>query len=144
MASLLIAGPPGAGKTAVALDALGLATVPTVLVEFTALWAALRGIERDPDTGAYPVRADDDPAAGLTFAVMLAAIRAALRRDVQVIATTGSRDRIPDLLEELGPGTRQQTVEVPREEAAANLARRYGSPVPQQCERALNRWYDDA
>ena len=63
---LLVEGPAGSGKSQVVSRMLAAGELD-VVADYTALWAALRGIERDNE-GKYPVRTDADPAvrSGLT------------------------------------------------------------------------------
>ena len=50
----------------------------TILADVTALWAALTGAVRDPETGLYPERADADPGLAVARQVQERAVRVAL------------------------------------------------------------------
>ena len=56
MPNVLLSGPAGGGKSAAAKEILDAADEPTVIVDFQTIYAALLGIERDPETGRYPER----------------------------------------------------------------------------------------
>ena len=85
-----IAGPAGGGKSQVVAEAL---RPGMVLIDFTAIWAALAGVERGPD-GLYPVRRDDDPLVPLVSAVQAFALSQAVERQLDGFVTTASRDRV--------------------------------------------------
>ena len=57
----LLQGPAGGGKSQLARD-MKLAGQIDLLADTTSLWASVGVYERDPLTGLYPVRLDDDPA----------------------------------------------------------------------------------
>ena len=114
-----------------------------VLADYTALWAATRGIERDNE-GKYPVRQDSDPAVrtGLVPWVRAAVVRQALRVGLRVAVTSGT------------PRTAVKWSQIAREEDALFSLRTIdpGEAVVRQrlavdgvvsseCEAAVNRWY---
>ena len=114
-----------------------------VQADYTALWAATRGIEREPD-GRYPVRTDADPAvrSGLVTYLRAVAVRQALRVDLRVLVTSGT------------PKTAVKWSTVAREEGAlfslrtmdpgeAVVRQRLAvdGVVSDQCEEAVRRWY---
>ena len=55
MPSILLSGPAGAAKSALALELLQEWSGPVVLIDFQSLVAALTGVVRGPD-GRYPLR----------------------------------------------------------------------------------------
>ena len=61
-----------------------------LLVDFTALYAALSAVERDAD-GQYPVRADTDPLLPLVHAVRAVVVAEELRRGFRVLRTSSAR-----------------------------------------------------
>lgn len=141
--NLLIAGPPGAGKSAAAARALAAASQPSIVIEFTGLWALLNGLQRD-DRGAYPTRRDDDPTSGLVARTMAGVARDAIEADVAVIAAVSRRTQIDwwqDLLSSGDSTVNVEVVDPGRPVAEANLRVRYGPTVPEVCIDALDRWY---
>ena len=61
MALSILRGPAGSGKSQEMRE-----RGDTLIVDLTALWAALRGFERGED-GTYPIREDGDPALPLAL-----------------------------------------------------------------------------
>ena len=55
MASILLSGPAGSGKSQEARRLLKAASVPTIMIDFQTIYAGLLGIERMPN-GRYPER----------------------------------------------------------------------------------------
>ena len=84
----LIEGPPGSGKSDIARSAIQDGEAD-LLVEFTALWAALRAVER-LDTGRYPIRKNGDPFSRMATVPLwkTTAVRLALQRDLRVIVSS--------------------------------------------------------
>ena len=89
MPDVLLSGPAGAGKTAAAESIVAAAEVPTVLIDFQALYASLLGIRRDPETGRYPERLDiQDFALPIgRVCTRLTMINRAVENEVDVVAT---------------------------------------------------------
>lgn len=112
--------------------------------DVTAIWAALNGYARDPETGLYPVRQPDDPTLGLAIYLQAAAVREGLRRSLRVAVTTSKRDQAPKwqaVAEETGDALTVKTIDPGREVAAARLAASTGGTLSSACETALGRWY---
>ena len=82
-----VRGPAGGGKSQWIRERLGPSDV---LLDFTALWAAVTAAERDA-TGKYPVREDGDPRLALVEWLRIAAIREAARRGFDGYATTSDK-----------------------------------------------------
>ena len=80
MPNVLISGPAGSGKSAVAKSMIAFAEEPTVLADFQAIHVALTGAERKPD-GTYPLR--DERLLPITEYVRRAVIGAAVERGVR-------------------------------------------------------------
>ena len=140
MASVLLSGPAGAGKSALArrlwLEASSLA----VIVDFQSLYAAISG-DRRGDDGRFPLRVN-----GLLPTVEYlrrAAITAAVEREVEVIATNsdGSPARRAFLLSELGTGALERIVDPGQDIVSARLADPETGELSDDCAAAIARWY---
>ena len=70
-----------------------------LLFDVTAIWAAVRGLERDPESGQYPVREDDDPGLRTALYLRSTAVRFASENGIDAWATTSSSD--PEAVERL-------------------------------------------
>ena len=139
----LIEGPPGSGKSDIARSAIQDGEAD-LLVEFTALWAALRAVDRLP-TGRYPIRKNSDPFIknGYGSALKTTAVRLALQRDLRVIVSSGSRDdakKWAPLAAEIGAKFEVRTVDPGRAVVTARLADDSGN-LSVECQQALGRWY---
>ena len=132
MAGILLSGPAFGGKSRRARAILAAATVPTALVDFTAIFNAITGTERGPD-GKFPDRGDGGGLLPMAETLRQAAIRIAQEREVDVVATNsdGSPSRRSYLLRLLGAGAD------PGRGVAARRAREAGPT----CEVLLDRWY---
>ena len=141
MASVLISGPAGAGKSQEAKRRRDAATAPTVVADFQSIVAALLQQERGPD-GKYPLRPDWVlPVAEATRRFV---IREARRRQIDVIATNsdGSPERRKFLLDILGPADAEEIIVDPGEtEVSQRLIDRRTKRVSVECKTAIRRWY---
>ena len=139
----LIQGPAGGGKSAVSRDLLAAGEVEAV-ADVTALWAALSGAQRDPETGRYSVRDDEDPALGLARYVQAAAVREGLRQGLDVAVTTSRRDQVErwqSVADAEGAGLAVRTVDPGIEVVTARLADPATGVLSDACSAALDRWY---
>ena len=114
-----------------------------VLADYTALWAGLRGIEREPD-GRYPIRQDSDPAvrSGLVPWVRAAAVRQALRVGLRVVVTSGTpRTAVKwsTVAREEGALFSLRTMDPGEAVARERLA--VDGELSDECEQAVGRWY---
>ena len=137
----LIQGPAGSGKSAVAADSLAAGEIE-VLLDTTALWAALSGAVRGPD-GKYPVRGDDDPALGAALYLQAVGARFSLEQGARVGVTTsrrGQEARWAEVAREAGAEINVRTVDPGEDVVRGRLAGPDGS-VSSDCERAIGRWY---
>ncbi len=142
---LLIEGPAGSGKSRVVREMLDSREVD-IAVDMTALWAAIRGIERNPETGRYPIRDDEDPAPPVVQYLMTVAVRQALTNGLRTVVTSGSPDRAAYWA---GIATgHNASFHVRSEDPGESVVRERlaafgGSPetLTPQCERAVRRWY---
>ena len=138
----LVEGPAGSGKSQIVAEMLA-ADELDVVADLTAIWAALRGIERGPD-GRYPVRTDDDPAiqSGLAAYVRTVVVRQGLRDDLDVAVTTGTPDtavRWSEIAEESGAGFAVLTVDPG--EAVVRERLTVDGVLSDECAGAIGRWY---
>ena len=140
MPSILLSGPAGAAKSALARQLLAEHSGLAVAADFQSIYAALLLLERGPD-GRYPLR--DDRLLGITEYLRRAALSAARAREIDVVATNsdGDPERRAFLLRELGPGASERVVDPGREVVAARLAEPSTGELGPQCEGAINRWY---
>ena len=136
----LLEGPAGSGKSAAAGRMLEAGDAD-VQADLTALWAALRGHERDAD-GRYPIRQDDDPALGLSSYMRAAVVRQALREDLAVVVTSGTPDmasRWADVAEEQAASFAVTTIDPGEAVVRERLA--VDGELHPACDRAIRRWY---
>ena len=142
MASLLLSGPAGGGKSALAAGELQerAGGPPTIIVDFQLIYATLAGAVRGPD-GTFPLR---DPALlPVTEYVRRAAITGAVQRGIDVVATNsdGDTSRRQQLLALLGAGAVERIIDPGRTVVQQRLAEPTGALSP-ECTSAINRWYD--
>ena len=143
MASILISGPAGAAKSAMARRLLVEHGGLVVIADFQALYAALTGDVRGPD-GRYPLR--DERLLPLVEYTRRAVVTGAVNREVEVIATNsdGDPERRRFLLERLGPGATERIVDPGRAVVAARLADAATGELSPECDSAISRWYSRA
>ena len=140
----VIAGPAGGGKSQVVEEER---TTGDVVIDFTSLYVAMTGVQRDPATGRYPERLDGDPRIGLVSEVRDHAIAAAAERELDGFVTTS--DSRPESLDRFarlaaGPGVEAAVIRIidPGEEVVrARLADPVTGQLSSGCESALGRWY---
>ena len=142
MTLTLIEGPAGSGKSQIVAAMLAAGEVD-VQADLTAIWAALRGIERGPD-GRYPVRTADDPAirSGLAAYVRAVVVNQGLRQGLRVAVTTGSPDtavRWAGVAEESSSSFAVLTVDPG--EAVVRDRLTVDGVLSDECSEAVNRWY---
>ena len=140
MAGLLISGPAGAGKSAVAREALIAHPGPAVAADFQSLVVALLLLERGAN-GRYPIR--PEWVLPLAEYTRRAVITGAQNRDIFTVATNsdGSPGRRQQLLGLLGDGAREKIIDPGREVVAARLADAATDELSDECDQAINRWY---
>ena len=140
---LLVEGPAGSGKSQLVADMLASGEI-AAQADLTAIWAALRGIERDPETGRYPIRDDSDPiiAAGLAAYVRAVVVRQGLADGLDVAVTTGTPNMAThwqEVAAAQGATFRVQTVDPGEATVRARLATEDG--LSTECVQAIRRWY---
>lgn len=139
----LIEGPAGGGKSQLAADMLAAGTAD-LIADTTELWAAIGGYARDPQTGRYPVRRDDDPALTAAQYTQIAVVRHGLREGLNVIATTSRRgqvDRWRRIADEAETALDVTTVDPGVDVVRSRLADPVTGELSADCENALARWY---
>ena len=139
MASILISGPAGASKSAVARQLL--AELPlAIAADFQSIYAALALVERDPD-GRYPLR--DARLLPIVEYVRRAIITSALSRGIDTIATNSDGDpkRRAFLVSQLGAGATERIVDPGIEVVTARLADPVSGDLAEECAGAIARWY---
>ena len=140
MPNILLSGPAGAGKSALARRLIAEAGHPMVAADFQSLVVALLQLQRAPD-GRYPVR----PVWVLPMAEHLRreVIDAAVSRDIDVVVTNsdGDPDRRGALLKRLGPGAGERIVDPGEDVVKARLADPESGELSDECDAAIGRWY---
>ena len=142
MASILLTGPPGAGKSQEARRLLASASVPTIMIEFQELYASCLGLRRNPETGRYPPRRPQD-AFALPMAEYLrqAAISGAIAQELDIVLSNsdGDADRRAFLLGRLGPGAVETLLDPGIEVVMERLS--VDGTLSDQCRQAIQRFY---
>ena len=140
MPSVLLSGPAGAAKSALARRLLLENGELATIADFQAVYAALSGDVRGPD-GRYPLR--DDRLLPLTEYVRRAIITGAVARDIEVIATNSDGDpvRRAFLLGQLGTGAIERIVDPGRAVVSARLSDPETGELSEECGSAIGRWY---
>ena len=140
MASVLISGPAGAAKSALARRLLAESLELAAIADFQAVYAAITGDLRGPD-GRYPLR--DERLLPLTEYVRRAIIGGAVGRGIDVIATNSDGDpaRRAVLLAALGSGATERVVDPGRTIVEARLSDPVTGELSGECDGAIQRWY---
>ena len=139
--NILISGPAGSSKSAVARQIIADDPGLVVQADFQSIHSAVSGSVRDPSTGLYPgARRRLNP---LTEYVRRAVITGAVARDIRVIVTNsdGDPERRAFLLEQLGAGATERVVDPGREVVRARLSDSITGQLSGACENAVDRWY---
>ena len=140
MPNLLISGPAGAGKSAVARLRRREMAQPAVLADFQAIYVALSGDVRD-ENGNYPER--DPDLLPLVERERQRIIRDAVEMEVGVVATNsdGAQARRSYLLGLLGPDALEEIVDPGIDIVTARLSNPTTGSLSDSCGRAISRWY---
>ena len=139
----LVQGPAGGGKSQLARDMLQAGQVD-LLADVTQLWAAIGGYERDPATGKYPIRRDDDPALRAALYLQATVAHYGLREGLDVAVTSSQRNqaaRWGEVAAGAGASLNVQTVDPGEEVIRARLADIETGELIAECENAIGRWY---
>ena len=140
MASILLSGPAGAAKSALAHRLLRESSELAAVADFQAIYAAITGDLRGPD-GRYPLR--NEGLLPLTEYVRRSLITGAVARQIDVIATNSDGDpgRREFLLGQLGPDATEQIVDPGEDIVAARLSDPETGILSPECGQAIGRWY---
>ena len=137
-----LAGPAGAGKSGRSRRMLAGGEADLV-VDFTALYVALAGVERDGE-GRYPVREDSDPLLPLVHAARAFVVAEALRRGFRTLRTSSSStdaDADRATAKRHGAEYRQIVVDPGEDTIRARLSDPETGALSAQCSTAVRRWY---
>ena len=140
MAGILLSGPAGGGKSALARQIL-LETGQGVVIDFQGIYAALLLLNRDPDTGRYPEReAQDDYVLPMAEYTRRAMITGAIGRGLFTIVTNSDGDmgRRLTLLDLIGGDERIVDPGISTVRARLTV----NGELSSQCQQAISRWYD--
>ena len=140
MASVLISGPAGASKSALARKLLAENPALAIAADFQSIYAALALVERDP-SGRYPLR--DARLLPIVEYVRRVLLSQGLERGFDVIATTSDGDpkRRAFLVSQLGAGATERIVDPGIEVVSARLADPETGELAEECAGAIARWY---
>ena len=140
MASVLISGPAGASKSALARKILAEHPTLAVAADFQSVYAALALVERDP-SGRFPPR--DPRLLPIVEYVRRAILSGAVSREIDVIATNSDGDpkRRAFLVSQLGAGATERIVDPGIEVVSARLADPLTGELEDECAGAIGRWY---
>lgn len=140
MAGILLSGPAGANKSALARKLLAENPSLAAVADFQSVYAALTQVIRGPDN-RYPLR--DDRLLPLTEYVRRSIITGAVARDIDVIATNSDGDpaRRQFLLSQLGAGATERIIDPGEDIVKARLSDPETGELDDECEQAIGRWY---
>ena len=140
MASILLSGPAGAAKSALARRLLAAHPTLAAIADFQLVYRALTDVIKDRD-GRYPLR--DDRLLPLTEYTRRAIITGAVNADIDVIATNSDGDlkRRAFLLSQIGPGAVERVVDPGKNIVAARLSDPETGELSDDCDTAIQRWY---
>ena len=141
VASILLSGPAGANKSAIARQIIAEHPGLMVAADFQSIVVALLLLQRQPD-GRYPIR----PEAVLPLAeyIRRSIITAATAREIDVVATNSDGDaaRRAFLLNTLGPTATERVEDPGRQVVTARLSDPTTGDLSPECEQAVSRWYE--
>ena len=142
MPNILLSGPAGAGKTALARELLNQFQQPGVVADFQSIYAALLLLVRDSN-GRFPQRLETQShALAIAEYVRRAIITAARDSDIDVVVTNsdGSPARRNFLLSQMGPGAVERVIDPGIDVVRERLADVDGL-LSVQCGDAIGRWF---
>ena len=143
---LLIQGPAGGGKSQLYSQLLATGEI-TIIADYTRLFVAATGVERDPITGLYPVRSAQDAAVrdGTASYLQVALVRHSLRNDRDTAVTTSraaQEARWQAVADEFDAEFEVRTVDPGREVVTERLRAQSGTgELLEECATAISRWY---
>ena len=140
MPNLLVSGPAGAGKSAVARLRRREMDQPAVIADFQSVYVSLSGDVRD-GLGNYPER--DPDLLPLVERERQRIIRDAVEAEIGIVATNsdGDQERRSYLLGLLGAGATEEIVDPGLEVVTVRLADPVTGSLSDSCAGAIDRWY---
>ena len=140
MPNILVSGPAGAGKSAVARLRRREMQQPAVIADFQSTYVSLSGDVRD-ESGNYPER--DEELLPLIERERQRVIVDAVQAEIGVVATNsdGSQVRREYLLGLLGVGATEEVIDPGRDVVTARLSDPATGSLSDSCDQALQRWY---
>lgn len=140
MPSVLISGPAGSSKSALARQILADNPALAIAADFQSIYAALALVERDP-SGRYPPR--DPRLLPIVEFVRRVLLTQGLERGFDVVATNSDGDpaRRAFLVSQLGAGAVERVVDPGIEVVTARLADPLTGELAEECGEAIQRWY---
>ena len=140
MPNLLISGPAGAGKSAIARLRRREMEQPAVLSDFQSVYASLTGDVRD-ESGNFPVR--DEELLPLIERERQRIIRDAVEAEIGVVATNsdGDQERRSYLLGLLGADALEEVLDPGIDVVTARLSDPATGSLSTSCSSAIARWY---
>ena len=140
MPGILLSGPAGASKSALAIKLLAENPELAIAVDFQSLYRAIALVERDP-SGRYPLR--DERLLPLVEYLRRVLLSQGLERGFDVVATNsdGDPDRRSFLLGQLGAGAVERIVDPGIEVVQARLSDPLTGVLSDECGEAVARWY---
>ena len=141
MPSILLSGPAGANKSALARRLLAESSELAAIADFQLVYRALDRRRARPLTAA--IRSAMIACYRLTEYVRRAIITGAVDRDIDVIATNSDGDpaRRSFLLGQLGKGATERIVDPGEDIVAARLSDPETGVLSPECKSAVGRWY---
>ena len=140
MPSILISGPAGANKSALARRLLAESEELAAIADFQLIYRALTDVERGRD-GRYPLR--NEALLPLTEFIRRTILSGAAARDIKILATNSDGDpaRRAFLLDRLGTDASERIVDPGQGIVQARLSDPETGVLSPECDQAIGRWY---
>ena len=130
-----VVGPAGAGKSQYIAASI---RAGWVVIDYTALYAALSGVQRGPD-GKYPERVTGAPLLPFVAGMKTMALRMAVERELSGFVTSSSLADVEAL--ETITGETAKVIDPGEDVVRARLADPVSGELSPECSAALRRWY---
>lgn len=137
---ILLSGPAGASKSALAREIINGSEELTIAADFQSVVAALLLLQRGPD-GKYPAR--DERILPTAEYVRQAIISASISRELGLVVTNsdGNPERRRFLLDRMGEGAEERIIDPGEDVVKARLSDPVTGVLAPECTKALRRWY---